>query len=82
MLAGVHAGSLVSRVELQPDGWSYAALSMWCGVVGSMDAARRYADRAVSLDPLAWLNRLSPGWVALLEGDFDTALAQARLVVV
>jgi hypothetical protein len=29
---------------------------------------------------LFWLSRLSSGWVALLEGDFNMALEQARLV--
>lgn len=67
--------------ELQPDGVSYAWLAWLYGLAGSMDAARRYADRAASLDPLFWTGRLAPGWVALLEGDFDTALEQARLVV-
>ncbi|MGD8698998.1 MAG: protein kinase, partial [Gemmatimonadales bacterium] len=68
-------------VELKPDGVSYAWLAWLYGLAGSMDAARRYADRAASLDPLFWTSRLAPGWVALLEGDFDTALDQARLVV-
>ncbi|MGD2153130.1 MAG: hypothetical protein PVG79_07650, partial [Gemmatimonadales bacterium] len=67
--------------ELQPDGVSFAWLAWLYGLAGSMDAARRYADRAASLDPLFWTSRLAPGWVALLEGDFETALDQARLVV-
>jgi tetratricopeptide (TPR) repeat protein len=66
---------------LKPDGVSYAWLAWLYGLAGSMDVARRYADRAASLDPLFWTSRLAPGWVALLEGDFDAALDQARLVV-
>jgi serine/threonine protein kinase/tetratricopeptide (TPR) repeat protein len=60
--------------ELQVTGETLCFLAWRCSEVGSMAEARRYSAEAVSVDPLLWACRWSHSWVALLDGDFETAL--------
>jgi TolB-like protein len=60
--------------ELQVSGETLTFLAWRCSEVGQMAEARRYAEGAVSVDPLMWFCQWSRSWVALLEGEFETAL--------
>ncbi|MGA2631249.1 MAG: protein kinase [Terriglobia bacterium] len=64
--------------ELQVSGETLCFLAWRCSEVGKMAEARRYAAEAVSVDPLLWFCRWSHAWVALLDGDFETALRRWR----
>ena len=46
-----------------------------------MAEAKRRAAEAVAVDPLYWICRWSQAWVALLDGEFETALRSWRDVV-
>lgn len=47
-------------------------------ISGRVDQARPYIRHLSSIDPLTPLTRCLPGWAAVLEGDFPTALAPYR----
>jgi serine/threonine protein kinase len=64
--------------ELQATGDTLTLLVWNCAEAGRMAEARRYAEEAVSVDPLLWLCRWSYAFVALLDGDFESALARMR----
>jgi eukaryotic-like serine/threonine-protein kinase len=64
--------------ELRTSGETLSFLAWRCSEVGQMVEARRYAADAVSVDPLPWFCQWGHAWVALLDGDFGTALARWR----
>ena len=64
--------------ELQTSGETLSFLAWRCSEVGLMTEARRCAGDAVSVDPLLWFCQWSHAWVALLDGDFATALGRWR----
>jgi non-specific serine/threonine protein kinase len=64
--------------ELQVAGDTLTLLVWNCAEAGRMAEARRYAEEAVSIDPLLWLCRWSYAFVAMLDGDFESALARMR----
>jgi serine/threonine protein kinase len=64
--------------ELQVSGDTLGFLVWMCAEVGKMAEARRYAAEAVSVDPLLWICRWSYAFVALVDGDFETALTRMR----
>ncbi len=74
-------GDMVSAIrnlkranELQVSGETLTFLAWRCSEVGRMAEAQGYAAGAVSVDPLLWFCQWSRSWVALLEGEFETAL--------
>jgi eukaryotic-like serine/threonine-protein kinase len=73
MVQAIH--NLRRANELQTSGEALGFLVWRCSEVGQMEEARRYAADAVSVDPLLWFCRWSRGWVELLDGDFEAALA-------
>jgi serine/threonine protein kinase len=64
--------------ELQRSGDTPGYLTWMLSEVGRMDEARLSAAEAVARDPLLWLARWGYAWVALLDGDFETALTRMR----
>jgi len=68
-------------VELGGGADSLWILSWVSAQVGRMTDARRYGDRAVSVDPGNWLSRLAQSGVALVSGDVEAAVAAARSMV-
>jgi len=64
-------------VELGGGADSLWILSWLCAQVGRMAEARRYGDRAVSVDPGNWLSRMVQSSVALVSGDVEAAVAAA-----
>jgi serine/threonine protein kinase/Flp pilus assembly protein TadD len=68
-------------VELGGGADSLWILSWVSAQVGRMADARRYGDRAVSVDPGNWLSRLAQSGVALVSGDVEAAVAAARSMV-
>jgi len=64
--------------ELQVSGETLCFLAWRCSELGEMAEARRYAEKAVAVDPMLWFCRWSYAWVALLDGDFETALRRWR----
>ena len=68
-------------VELGGGADSLWILSWVSAQVGRMADARRYGDRAVSVDPGNWLSRLAQSGVALISGDVEAAVAAARRMV-
>jgi len=76
MVQAIH--NLRRASELQTSGESLSFLAWRCSEVGQMAEARRYAADAVSVDPLLWFCQWSRAWVALLDGDFATALGSWR----
>jgi TolB-like protein len=64
--------------ELQVSGETLCFLAWRCSEVGEMAEARRYAAEAVAVDPLLWFCHWSEAWVALLNGDFETAFGRWR----
>jgi serine/threonine protein kinase/tetratricopeptide (TPR) repeat protein len=71
-------GDLRRASELQAGGDTLGFLVWMCAEVGGMAEARRHAEEAVALDPLHWYAWWGRAWVALLDGDFDTALERYR----
>ena len=64
--------------ELQASGEALG-LAVWIlSEVGRMDEARRYAERAVAINPLLWMAWWGHVWVALLDGEFEVALQRVR----
>lgn len=64
--------------ELQVSGETLCFLAWRCSELGEMAEARRYAEKALAVDPMLWFCRWSYAWVALLDGDFETALRRWR----
>ncbi len=60
--------------ELEASGETLCFLAWRSSEVGQMAEARRYAAEATSIDPLLWFCQWSHAWVALLDGEFETAL--------
>ncbi len=60
--------------ELEASGETLCFLAWRCSEAGQMAEARRYAAEAASIDPLLWFCQWSHAWVALLDGEFETAL--------
>ena len=76
MVQAIH--NLRRANELQTSGETLCFLAWRCSEVGQMAEARRCAADAVSVDPLLWFCQWSHAWVALLDGDFATALGRWR----
>jgi TolB-like protein len=56
--------------QLELSGETLGMLAWRCSEVGQMSEAQRYAEEAVSVDPLLWLCQWSLAWVSLLDtGD-------------
>jgi eukaryotic-like serine/threonine-protein kinase len=58
-----------------------AVLAEYLADAGRVGSARRLAEEAVRLDPLTWLPSAVLGWVNLLAGQVDLAIAQLRETV-
>jgi TolB-like protein len=70
--------SFRQAVELGAGGDTSALLGYVCAQVGTMTEARRYAARAISVDPGLWLCRVVLAAVTLMDGDLDGALLPLR----
>jgi eukaryotic-like serine/threonine-protein kinase len=64
--------------ELRGSGFHLGFLPWVLSEVGRMDEARRCAEEQVALDPLQWIPRWAYAWVAMLDGDFETALTRMQ----
>jgi tetratricopeptide (TPR) repeat protein len=71
-------GDLRRADQLEKSGETLCFLAWRCSEAGQMAEARNYAAEAVSVDPLLWFCQWSHAWVAMLDGEFETALARWR----
>jgi serine/threonine protein kinase len=55
-----------------------SSLAAYMGDAGRTELARRYADEALTLDPLSWLSVWAPGYLDLLDGRFGDSLGRLR----
>jgi serine/threonine protein kinase/tetratricopeptide (TPR) repeat protein len=72
---------LCRAAERQPSGQVLGFLVWILSEVGRMKEARQHAAEAVAIDPLLWLAWWASVWVALLDGEFETALQHVRRCV-
>jgi tetratricopeptide (TPR) repeat protein len=64
--------------ELQPSGDHLGYLAWILAEVGRTAEARICAAEMVAVDPLQWLAHWALAWVAILDGDFETADARTK----
>lgn len=71
-----HLIEAASRNPSDPDTWIW--LSFFCLLMGKSDAAARYCERGLRVDPINPLWRWSGGILPFFEGRFDVAAEQLR----
>ncbi|MFC1545381.1 hypothetical protein ACFL44_01680, partial [Gemmatimonadota bacterium] len=65
-------------LELERDSHTLAVLGLYLAQAGKTEQARRYADEAVTLDPLTWLSSGARAFVDVMDGRFDAAIERYR----
>ncbi|NIM49592.1 MAG: protein kinase, partial [Gemmatimonadales bacterium] len=65
-------------LELQRDSHTLAVLGWYLAQAGRIADARRYADEAITLDPLTWLSSGARAHVDVMDGRFEAAIERLR----